>query len=53
MTDPKAYSLEISGPSLRFVVIYMSVVQTQTGTRIYRLGLETEMKSNQAGLIHV
>ena len=28
MADPKAYRLEISGPSLRFVVIYMTPVRT-------------------------
>ena len=38
----KAYRLEISGPGLRFVVIYMKTVRIQTGTRVSRLGLTTE-----------
>ena len=32
--DRKAYRLEISGADLRFVVIYMGLVRTQTGMKI-------------------
>ena len=46
IADPKSYRLEISGPCLRFVVIYMRTVRTQTGTRISRLGPVTETKSD-------
>ena len=42
--DRKAYRLEISVPGLRFVVICMRQVQTQTGTRISHLGPATETK---------
>ena len=44
--DLKAHRLEISGPSLRFAVIYMRPVRTQSGTRISHLGLATETKSD-------
>ena len=47
MADPKAYWLEISGPGLRFVVIYTRPVRTQSGMRISRLGLATETKSDR------
>ena len=49
--DPKAYKLEISGPGLRFVVIYMRTVRTQTGTRISCLGPATETKSDRSEFI--
>ena len=48
IADPKVDRLEISGPGLRFVVIYMRTVQTQTGTRISSLGPATETKSDQS-----
>ena len=48
MAYPKAYRLEISGPGLRFVVIYMRPVRTQTGTRTSRLGPATETKSHRS-----
>ena len=48
MVDPKAYRLDISGPGLRFVVIYMRKVRTQTGARTSRLGPATEMKSDRS-----
>ena len=51
VTDPKAYRLEISGPGLRFVVIYMRTVRTQTGTRISHLGPATETKSDRSEFI--
>ena len=38
MADLKAYRLEISEPDLRFVVIYTTLVRTQTGKRISGLG---------------
>ena len=51
IADPKAYRLEISGPGLRFVVICMRTVRTQTGTRISRLGPATETKSDRSEFI--
>ena len=48
MADPRAYRLEISGPGLRFVVIYMRTVRTQAGKRISRLGPATETKSDRS-----
>ena len=37
VADPKAYRLEISGPGLRFIVIYLRMVRTQApSTRIRR-----------------
>ena len=52
MADPKAnIKLEISEPSLRFVVIFMRPVRTQTGTRISHLSLAPEMKSGQSEFI--
>ena len=36
--DRKAYRLEISGPGLRFAVIFIRPVRTQTGARVSRLG---------------
>ena len=44
MADPKAYKLEISAHGLRFVVIYMRLVQPQTGVRISRLSPATKTK---------
>ena len=46
MADPKAYSLEISGPSLSFVVIYIRMVQTQTSTRVSHLGPVSQTRSD-------
>ena len=51
MADPKSYKLEISGPGLRFVVIYMRPVRDQTGVRISRLGPATETKSHRSEFI--
>ena len=51
IADSKAYRLEISGPGLRFVVIYMRTVRTQTRTRISRLGPATETKSDRSEFI--
>ena len=51
IADPKAYRLEISGPSLRFVVIYMRTVRTQflflvkqlrqSQTKVYSVAMAT------------
>ena len=49
--DQKAYRLEISGPGLRFVVIFMRLVRTQTGERISHLGPATEAKSDWSEFI--
>ena len=49
--DRKEYRLEISGPGLRFVGIYMKPVRTQTGTRLSRLGLATDTKPDLSELI--
>ena len=46
MADTKAYRLQISGPDLRFVMIYMTPVRTQTGMRISRIGPGTESHVN-------
>ena len=51
MADRNAYRLEISGPGLRFVVIYMKPVQTQTGTRISYLGPATKLRSDWSEFI--
>ena len=51
IADPKADRLEISEPGLRFVVIYMRTVGTQTGTRISGLGPATETKSDRSEFI--
>ena len=51
IADPKAYRLEISGPGLRFVVVYMRTVRTLTGMRISRLGPATETKSDRSEFI--
>ena len=51
MADRKAYRLEISGPGLRFLLIYMSLVRTQTGMRISRLGPATDTKSDRSEFI--
>ena len=45
--DRKAYNFEISGPGLRLVVIYMSSVRIQNGTRISCLLVATETKSDE------
>ena len=51
MADPKAYRLEIYGLGLIFVVIYMRLVWTQTGTRISCLGPATKKKSDRSEYI--
>ena len=51
MTDRKECRLEISGPDLRFAVIYMRPVRTQTGPRISRLGPAMETKSDRSEFI--
>ena len=51
IADPKAYRLEISGPGLRFVVINVRTVRTQTGTRISLLGPATETMSDRSEFI--
>ena len=48
---PKADKLEVFGPGLRFVVIYMVTVRTQIGTRISCLGPATETKSGRSEFI--
>ena len=40
----KRRGLENSRPGLILVVIYMRMVPTQTGPRIFRLGVTTEVK---------
>ena len=45
VADPKVYRLEISKPGVKFAVIYMRPVRTQTGIRISRLGYWTETDS--------
>ena len=47
IADPKAYmyKLEISGPCLRFVVIFIRTIWIQTGTRVSR------PKANRSGFI--
>ena len=51
MADPKAHRLEISGPGLRFVVIYRRPVRTKTGMRISGLVPATEMNSDRPEFI--
>ena len=51
IVDRKSYRLEISGPGLRFVIIYTRTVRTQIGTRISRLGLANETKSDRSEFI--
>ena len=46
MADPKAYRLETSRPGVKFVVIYMRTVGTQTDTRISHLGPATAANSD-------
>ena len=48
IANTKAYRLEISGPSLRFLVTYMRTVRIQPGTRVSRLGPATETKCPSA-----
>ena len=43
--------LKFLDPVLRFVVIYMRTVRTQTGTIISRLGPATEAKSDRSEFI--
>ena len=47
----KAYRLAISGPSLRFVFIYMRTVRNQTDTIISRLGPAIQTKSDRPEFI--
>ena len=49
--DRKAYRLEISGPGLRFAVIFIRPVRTQTGARVSRLGPAIDPKSDRSEFI--
>ena len=40
-----------SGPGMTFLVIYITTLPTQTGTRISRLGPATETKSDRSEFI--